>query len=377
MKKLAGSIKVSRSAGWILPILLTALLCVVNFARAEVEQEPLPENVVLVTVDGVRWQELFRGPDRALLDPDRDRGWLNLLEREPTPEGRRAGLMPYLWKDLIPRGVAIGNRDLGSRMEVKNPHRFSYPGYAELLRGKPVPGIDSNVRRFSPSETVLQFVRRNLRLSYAEVAAYASWDVFEFICRDGNSPLFVSAGVNWVEPLMRTPEMAGIERRQFAALTPWDSVRHDAFTAQMALIHLEQYRPRLLYIALDETDDWGHEGRYDRVLRSLQSYDRLLRDLWNTLQSLETHRDRTTLLVTTDHGRGYGEGDWTDHGADVRGAEETWMIAIGPRTPDRGELRAHPPVHLADIAATLLELLGLDPQEFNPEAGPPIESVLK
>ena len=82
--------------------------------------------------------------------------------------------MPYLWKDLIPRGVAIGNRDLGSRMEVTNRHRFSYPGYAELLRGKPVPEVDSNARRFSPSETVLQFVRRTLRLSYAEVAAYAS-----------------------------------------------------------------------------------------------------------------------------------------------------------------------------------------------------------
>jgi hypothetical protein len=32
-------------------------------------------------------------------------------------------------------------------------------------------------------------------------------------------------------------------------------------------------------------------------------------------------------------------------------------------------------VHQADIAATLLGFLGLDPRKFNPEAGPPIAAA--
>ena len=34
------------------------------------------------------------------------------------------------------------------------------------------------------------------------------------------------------------------------------------------------------------------------------------------------YRGRTTLILTTDHGRGRTPQDWTDHGADVPGSEE-------------------------------------------------------
>jgi bisphosphoglycerate-independent phosphoglycerate mutase (AlkP superfamily) len=128
-------------------------------------------------------------------------------------------------------------------------------------------------------------------------------------------------------------------------------------------------------VAFDETDDWAHDGRYDRVLEGIMLLDRFLSDLWRFLQSSSQYRKQTTLILTTDHGRGNTLDDWTDHG-EIPGAEDIWIAVIGPDTADVGEVRNSELIHQNRIAATLLEFLGLDYQEFNPNAGPPIEAVL-
>jgi hypothetical protein len=56
-------------------------------------------NVVLVTADGVRWQEVFRGAEETLLN-QKDGGVTDVdaLRRDfwrPTPEARREALMPF------------------------------------------------------------------------------------------------------------------------------------------------------------------------------------------------------------------------------------------------------------------------------------------
>ena len=61
--------------------------------------------------------------------------------------------------------------------------------------------------------------------------------------------------------------------------------------------------------------------------------DRFIQRIWDTLQSLPAYKDRTTLLVTTDHGRGATISDWNDHGRKVPAAEQTRMAALGPSGP--------------------------------------------
>jgi hypothetical protein len=56
------------------------------------------------------------------------------------------------------------------------------------------------------------------------------------------------------------------------------------------------------------------------------------------VQSHPQYRDRTTLIFTADHGRGRTAADWTSHGKDVPGAEETFIVTIGPDIRLRGEL---------------------------------------
>ena len=56
--------------------------------------------------------------------------------------------------------------------------------------------------------------------------------------------------------------------------TPWNSVSHDAYTFAFCQHYIDQQSPRILYLALGETDDWAHDVRYDRVLESFHGSDR-------------------------------------------------------------------------------------------------------
>ncbi|HJS75758.1 MAG TPA: AP protein, partial [Vicinamibacteria bacterium] len=141
--------------------------------------------------------------------------------------------------------------------------------------------------------------------------------------------------------------------------------------------YLVAHRPRVMWLGLSQSDDWAHARRYDRLLDYLHLADELLKELWETAQSLESHRDRTTLVLTTDHGRGVTPRDWAEHDAGIEGCQDIWIAVIGPDTPDRGEISNADPVHQSDVAATVLRLLGLDYREFDPEAGPPIAAAFK
>jgi hypothetical protein len=136
--------------------------------------------------------------------------------------------------------------------------------------------------------------------------------------------------------------------------------------------HLARHRPRVLYLALGETDDWAHDGRYDRVLQAYTRTDQYLQTLWTWLQAQPDYRDRTSLLITTDHGRGSGTNDWRDHGKDVRGAGDTWMAFVSPAMARRGEWRGHPTLTASQAAATLIEWMGFNPGEFT-GAAPPVK----
>ena len=78
--------------------------------------------------------------------------------------------------------------------------------------------------------------------------------------------------------------MRSANEAQFKLTTPWDTVRHDWVTLSIANEYLKSQQPKLFYVALAETDDWGHERRYDRVLQAANYFDESLRTLWTTLQ---------------------------------------------------------------------------------------------
>jgi hypothetical protein len=323
--------------------------------------------VVLVTVDGVRWQELFRGAERGLLAVAAAAG------AEPATvaafmrgdaEGARRALLPFLWNTIAREGQLWGNRDRGSAVRVSNPRWVSYPGYHELLVGFARPSIADNSRRPNPDVTVLEWLHR--RPGFAgRVAAYVSWDAFPYILNRARSGIPVSQGEG-----AGLPEVVDRLRRE--AVPPWRDSVYDAFVLRAAVRALETHAPRVLYVALGDTDEWAHAGRYDRYLEALHRTDAWLAELWRALQALDGYRGRTSLIVTTDHGRGQTPATWHAHNAETPGSDQVWVAALGPAVAPAGERAGGPPVTLAQVAATVAALAGEDYRAVVTAAAPPL-----
>lgn len=342
-------------------------------------QGPSPDRVILVTLDGARAEEIFGGLDldvlRSTLGP-KDRPEDQPVHRRfwaDTPDARRARLMPFFWNVLMrEHGSIAGNRARGSHVALANRRRFSYPGYGEMLLGRALDDeITSNDLKPSPRQTVLEYARAALGLRADDVALFASWDVFNGVGERTPGAVSINAGY---EALAAPAESvsARLSAAQFETPSPWNSVRHDYYTFRLAMDHLERHRPKVLYLALGETDDWAHDGRYDRVLETYARTDAYLAELWRWLQAQPDYRGRTHLLLSTDHGRGHTVRDWKDHGEQVDGAEITWMAFVSPSMSRRGEWRDHGGLQNAQVAATLLHWLGLDPARVDAGLAAPV-----
>src|SRR5260221_10871589 len=83
------------------------------------------QNVVLITYDGLRWQEVFSGCDETLLNREqgggvRDVPALKTRFWRDTPEMRRETLLPFFWKTMAVRGQVFGDPEHNCRAHVTN-----------------------------------------------------------------------------------------------------------------------------------------------------------------------------------------------------------------------------------------------------------------
>ncbi|NNE69980.1 MAG: phosphoglyceromutase [Rhodothermales bacterium] len=334
--------------------------------------DPKQPRVVLATIDGLRWEEVFAGLDSTLAEATRTFESLAGDFHDPDPARAREKLMPWMWSVVAQEGVLLGNRHLGSDGIITNGQYFSYPSYNELLTGQPDDRIDSNDKIPNPNVTVLEWLS-GIPAFEGSVAAFGSWDVFPFILNAERSGLPVNAGFAESADADRLPRESFLNTLQAQTPSPWGAVRLDVFTHQYALAYLERAAPRVLYVAYGETDDFAHNTDHAAYVRAAHRTDRFLQDLWGHLQADPAYAGRTPLIIPTDHGRGSGEG-WIGHGTGLRwaGSEYTWMAAIGPSIRPLGE--AELDFELRQIAATVAAAVG---EDFAAEgAAPPIEEIL-
>lgn len=349
-----------------------AFLVVLGIAFSASAEEP--RNVILVTIDGFRWQEFFGGAQEKYIDAKaggvRDIAGVRTRFLRDTAEARREALMPFVWTVIAKQGQVYGDATRGSHATLTNGLKFSYPGYSEMLCGFSDPRIDSNKKVPNPNLNVLEWLSG--RQGFAgRVSAYGTWDVLPSIINVGRSKLSVVAG--WA-PITEEPLTPG--ERTVNELIPqlthiWHDNAFDVITERGALEHLGKRKPRVLYIMLGETDEWAHQRRYDCYLEAAFNSDRFLRRLWETVQSMPEYKGRTSLVVTTDHGRGATLEDWTDHGKDVPGAEHVWMTVMGPETKPLG-VRENVDATTSQIAATVATLAGEDYHVAVPKSAPPL-----
>jgi hypothetical protein len=337
------------------------------------------ENVFLIISDGLRWQEVFRGAEEALLN--QTNGGVKNVEAlrtnfwRSTPELRRSALLPFFWDEIARSGQLYGNQSQGSVARVINTRKFSYPGYNELLTGWADPRIDSNDKKPNPNVTVFEWLQQKPRFR-KRVAAFATWDLFPYIFNRERSqlPIWPAWEPRFEDRSITPPPMLS---RLLRDTTPiFEGVILDSFAHLAALDHVQRKKPRLVFIGFGETDEWAHAGRYDLYLEAAHAVDRSVHELWTAVQAIPQYRGKTTFIISADHGRGSGPSAWKDHGEKVDGAEGVWLAVLGPDSPPFGERFQTSPVTQSQIAATVAALLGEEYQAAFPNAGGPIDDVL-
>jgi hypothetical protein len=359
-------------------LILSVLLSVAAPALIAAETAAFrTENVLIVTLDGFRWQEFFHGADLSLMDKKfggvPDPASLKKRYGRDSDEERRRVLLPFIWGTVARQGQIFGDQKRRAPVRLTNRLKFSYPGYNEMFCGFADARIDSNEKKTNPNLSVLEFLHGRPAFK-GRVAAFCTWDVFPSIFRSQRNGLLVHAGWKPIADEPLTERQRSCNDLVDSLPRYWPDNVFDKITMEFAREHLLRHKPRVLFIGLGETDEWGHGRRYDLYLEAAHQADRFLADLWQILQGLPQYRDKTALIITTDHGRGPTRVDWTDHGKDVPGAEFIWIAVLGPDTPALG-VREDTETTQSQIAATLAHLLGEDFVKASPRAAGPLAGV--
>jgi hypothetical protein len=331
------------------------------------------DNLVFVTWDGFRWQELFGGAEEALLSKDLggvpDVPALRASFWRDSPEVRRQTLLPFIWSTVAKQGQVFGDPTRGAASRVINGKKFSYPGYNEMFVGFADSAITSNNKIPNANINVLEYVHRQPGFG-GRVAGFATWDVMEYILNRARSGFPLQTGWTEIQDEPLTPTQKRVNDMVLQLPRLWRGNVYDMVTFQAAKEYMLKHQPRVLYIGLGETDEWAHAKRYDLYLEAAQRSDRYLQELWELLQSLPQYKDKTALVVTTDHGRGLGR-DWTNHSANTVGAEFIWIAALGAGVPPLG-VRESVETTQSQVAATLAALVEIDFNKAVPQAAPPL-----
>jgi len=343
------------------------LSCCTAFAQ------PQTQNIIIITTDGFRWQEVFKGMDSAIANSNKynegDSTYIFEKYWDDDVKMRRKKLMPFLWNIVAEKGQLFGNRMEGCKVDNANPYWFSYPGYSEIFTGYADTNINSNSYPPNPHVTVLEFLNNQPKLK-GKVAAFGAWEAFDRILNEERSGIPVISGFNKTGGKVPTASERMLNRLLMDAYKPWhEDECFDVFTHHAAAEWLKTRKPRVLFIAYGETDEWAHAGQYRSYLDAGHQVDAWIKEIWNFVQKDPQYKNKTSLFITVDHGRGdIKKEEWTSHNNKIADSHEMWFAVLGPDTPVRGEVKDNVQLYQQQFAQTIAKLMGYTYKAAHPIA---------
>lgn len=306
--------------------------------------EAAAARVILVTVDGVRWEDVFGA----------------------------AETMPNLHRLVGEAGTALGGPGCLHDVRASGPNFVSLPGYLEMFTGKASVCTHNGC---PPVETMTVVDEaRQAAHRIAEVAVVASWSKYAHaVARDRRS-IVLSAGAHAIgmdaaktDAKLRYYLETGSAN---AGYPGYGDYRPDVHTARVALRYLETMSPRLMVVGLGDADEHAHRGDIAGYRRAIQRADDFIADLERTLARMGDDGKQTAVVVTTDHGRGQS---LRGHGAAFPESARVFVAAFGAGIAHRGVTCGTQPLRLSHLAGAMRSLLAL---ESDAEPGPLAEQLL-
>ncbi|NLI40710.1 MAG: sulfatase-like hydrolase/transferase [Caldisericales bacterium] len=258
------------------------------------------ENVIVINTDGLRFEDGF---------------------------GSEEKYMSHIWNDIRPNGAIF------TRM-YNETCTYTAPGHAQCVTG--AWQYEPNNGRIRPSTpTMFEYYRRQFDAPPEDVCILPG----KGNCWHLNYSTFPGFGRNYEAP--------------FYALGYGD----DEIASKLSELLLTT-RPKLVYAILPHVDSVGHSGDYRKYTESISHADELIWKIWQQIQFNPDYKDKTTLIITTDHGR-HAEGvrdGFKSHGDSCEGCRHTYCVMIGPDVKKGFVYQDE--CFQVDIVPTVGELLG-------------------
>jgi len=306
---------------------------------------PRTDRVVLLVIDGARWQDVFSG-----VDPAR-------AQRSGMTEEQIVGaeeLTPNLHA-LAQRGVALGGE--GSPFLSSGPNFVSLPGYVEILTGRPATCWENDCPADGAATLVDDF-RAMPGATDANIVMLSSWDRLANVTGSAPDRATISTGRKTghnLDALRADPQGAFFyDRGRDSAPAPgYGDYRPDGATADLAVHLLHATQPKFLFLSLGDPDERAHQGDYPGYLAALRAADATLGRLVAEIASWGEAGRHVTVAVTADHGRC---DNFNEHGSHCAESARTFLVMGGGAVPRKGLVALKEERHLRDIAPTLLAL---------------------
>jgi rhamnogalacturonyl hydrolase YesR len=258
------------------------------------------ENVIFLNTDGLRYEDGF---------------------------AKGAQTMPHLWNELRPNGAICTSM-------WNNATTYTAPAHAACITGSWQ--YQPNNGRIRPNTpTIFEYFRK------------------QFGAKPEDTLVLPGKGNSWHLNYSMFPGFGRPYETPFYALGGNDDEIVKVLKERMA-----NQKPRLVYAILPHVDSSGHVDEYPKYLETIKHADDLIWDVWNTIQSDPFYKEKTTLVVTTDHGRhttGIKDG-YKSHGDTCEGCRKTYALFIGPDIKKGYEYKKE--CHQVDLAPTIGQLMG-------------------
>lgn len=294
-------------------------------------------NLVLVTIDGLRWTDVLNGADPNMINSPH---WVldsHQVERDfwrEDKQARRERLLPFVWTKMVSSGVLIGRRSDLKRDPMTEQCARNDDFYQGLFLDAQSPTLWTQAPRENRA-TVLTWLHN----TFPPMAALGDPKVtFEHDFFD-----------------------LEVKKRK----SPWPMTGFDSITYRYAKQSLFLKYQKVTYVSFGATDMYLHEGEYGQYLYAARRIDGYIEGLWTLLQVLPQYRNNTILVVVNAHTLRRVSSLVTEKNSD--GYYPLWFAAMGPGVNAAGEIGVNFPMTQTQISEMLLVLLKENPGGIQPQ----------
>jgi predicted AlkP superfamily pyrophosphatase or phosphodiesterase len=295
------------------------LVCILGFLlfssckRQEIPDINDSQKLIIVVVDGARYSETWGEATRQYI--------------------------PHLSEQIGPTGVLYTNF-------YNNEFTYTLSGHTSIVTGN-YQSINNSGEEWPQFPSIFQYLNKQHQKS-EKAWIIASKDKLEVLSHCQLNPM-----LNLYSPRFDVG-ISGLG----------SGYRHDSITFNRTMDILSNNNPNLVLISFREPDYSAHQNNWKGYIEGIKNTDQYIYKIWEFIQNDPIYSDKTTLIVTNDHGRhldNVADG-FISHGDTCMGCRHISFFICGPNIKKGVEVKTYR--EIIDISATVAKIL-----DFSFESG--------